>query len=245
MKNSQYCTVIPLLFMSFYLFSQNNYQVKYKMTTLFDGPKNYDAKLTFSDFQSCFVYKLSLKDTATVESQDENGNFNISIPDKNIQKVFLDFKNKKITELKKLKSTYLVEDTLSTPHWAITNEIKVINNNQCQKAITFFKGRTYEVWYAIDFPSVFGPWKLNGLPGLILLAQDEKKEVFFEAIEIEKIDENTCQMYDSLEHISKNEFDTIIKKWQKDYEERLKSMGDRNSNVSVKFGKAVGIELLD
>ena len=62
------------------------------MTTLFDGIKNYDTKLNFSNFQSCFEYKLSLKDTASVESQDENGNYKILVPDKNTQKIYLDFK---------------------------------------------------------------------------------------------------------------------------------------------------------
>lgn len=224
-------------------YSQNNYQVKYKMTTLFDGIKNYEAKLIFSEQNSCFEYKLSTKDTATVESQDENGNKTIAIPNVNQQSIFINFKDKKISELKHLK--YLVEDTLSIPQWDITDLIKTINNYQCQKATTYYKGRSYEVWYAIEYPSIFGPWKLNGLPGLIILAQDKKNEVFFEAIEIKKIDINTCQMDNSMKKISKNEFDNLIKKRQKDYEERLKSMGDRNLKLSVKFGKAVDIEILD
>ncbi|WP_353084383.1 GLPGLI family protein [Flavobacterium sp.] len=236
---------IFILLTSFSAFSQNNYQVQYKMTTLFDGIKNYDANLTFSEQNSCFEYKLSIKDTATAETQDENGHKIINFPNKNKQSIFINFKDKKITELKKLKSVYLVEDTLSIPKWNITNEIKNINNLQCQKATTFYKGRTYEVWYAIEYPSIFGPWKLNGLPGLIILAQDEKREVFFEAIEIQKIDRNTCQLDNSIKHISKNDFDKLIKNWQKDYEERLKSMGDRNLKLDVKFGKAVDIEILD
>jgi GLPGLI family protein len=223
--------------------SQNNYQVKYKMTTLFDGLKNYDAKLTFSEQKSCFEYKLSIKDTATIEREDENGNIKLTIPNKNQQTIFINYKDKKITELKSLKSEYLVEDTLSVPKWNITDEIKNVNNYQCQKATTFFKGREYEVWYAIEYPTIFGPWKLNGLPGLIIFAQDKKSEVFFEAIEIKKTDENTCQMDNSIKHISKNDFDLIIKNRQKDLEERLKSMGDRNLKLDVKFGKAVDIEI--
>ena len=59
------------------------------MTALFDGLKNYDAKLTFSEQKSCFEYKLSIKDTATVESQDENGNISIAIPNINQQLIFI------------------------------------------------------------------------------------------------------------------------------------------------------------
>lgn len=225
--------------------SQNNYQVKYKMTTLFDGLKNYDAKLTFSEQKSCFEYKLSIKDTATIELEDENGDKTISIPNKNQRTIFSNSKDKKITELKKFKSEYLVEDTLSVPQWNITDEIKNVNNYQCQKATTLFKGREYEVWYAIEYPTIFGPWKLNGLPGLIILAQDKKNEVFFEATEIQKTDGNICQMDNSIKHISNNDFDELIKEWLKEYQERLKSMGDRNLKLDVKFGKAVDIEILE
>lgn len=223
--------------------SQNNYQVKYKMTTLFDGLKNYDAKLTFSEQKSCFEYKLSIKDTATIEREDENGNIKLTIPNKNQQTIFINYKDKKITELKSLKSEYLVEDTLSVPKWNITDEIKNVNNYQCQKATTFFKGREYEVWYAIEYPTIFGPWKLNGLPGLIILAQDKKSEVFFEATEIQKTEEKTCPIDNSIKNISKNDFDLLIKNRQKDLEERLKSMGDRNLKLDVKLGKAVDIEI--
>lgn len=226
-------------------YSQNNYQVKYKMTTLFDGLKNYDAKLTFSEQKSCFEYKLFANDTTTTEREDENGNIKLTIPNKNQQTIFSNYKDKKITELKKFKSTYLVEDTLSFPQWNITDEIKNVNNYQCQKATTFFKGREYEVWYAIEYPTIFGPWKLNGLPGLIILAQDKKSEVFFEATEIQKTEENICQIDNSIKKISKNDFDKLINEWQKDYQERLKSMGDRNLKLDVKFGKAVDIEILE
>jgi GLPGLI family protein len=237
--------IIILLFLPFLLFSQYNYQVKYKMTTLFDGIKNYDTKLNFSNFQSCFEYKLSLKDTASVESQDENGNYKILVPDKNTQKIYLDFKNKKSSEIKYLKTVFIVQDSLTFPDWFIFNEAKTINNHLCRKATTTYKGRDYEVWFTDEYPTMFGPWKLNGLPGLIIVAQDKRSEVFFEATEIQKMDENICKEDSSIKHVSKVEFDEQIKKWQKNYEERLKSMGDRNSKVSVKFGKAVGIEILD
>lgn len=226
-------------------YSQSNYQVKYKMTTLFDGLKNYEAKLTFSKQESCFEYKLFANDTTTIENEDENGHKRIAIPNKRQQSIYINFKDKKISELKHFKSAYLVDDTLSFPQWDITSEIKTINNHQCQKATAFYKGRTYEVWYANEYPTFFGPWKLNGLPGLIILAYDRKNEVFFEAIEIQKIDENTCQIDNSIKHMSKNEFENLIKTWQKDYEERLKSMGDRSIKFNVQFGKAVDIEIVD
>lgn len=244
-SNRNIFTLIASLIITNCCYSQNYYQVKYKMTTLFDGLKNYEAKLTFSKKESYFEYKLFAADTTTIEKQDENGHKTIAFQNKKQQSIFINFKDKKITELRYFKSAYFVDDTLTVPQWNITNEIKTINNHQCQKATTFYKGRTYEVWYANEYPTFYGPWKLNGLPGLIILAHDKKNEVFFEAIEIQKIDENTCSIDNSIKHMSKNEFEKLIKNWQKDYEERLKSMGDRSIKFNVQFGKAVDIEIVD
>jgi GLPGLI family protein len=226
-------------------YSQDNYQVKYKMTTLFDGLKNYEAKLTFSEQKSCFEYKLFANDTTTTERKDVTGNITIVIPNKRTQSIIVNLKEQKVKELKYLKSTYLVEDKLSIPQWDITNEIKTINNHQCQKATTAYKGRTYEAWYASEYPTIFGPWKLNGLPGLIILAHDRENEVFFEATKIQKIDKNTCQEYNSIKHISKVKFVQLMNKTLNNLEERLKSMGNRNLKFDVKFAKAVDIEILD
>lgn len=249
MKKSSTNTYIYILIVSIitinYCNSQNNYQVKYRMTTLFDGLKNFEALLTFSEIKSCYEYKLFANDTITIESEDINGNKTISIPNKRQQSIIINLKEKKIRELKYLKTPYLVEDTLTIPIWVITHELKNINNYQCQKATTTFKGRNYEVWFTNEISSFFGPWKLNGLPGLIILAQDKKNEIYFEAFEIRKTDEVTCQEDNSIIKISKDKFDFLMKKKLEDFKERLKSMGDRNLKFDVKFGKAVDIEIID
>lgn len=232
-----------LLLLPFFIFSQNTYQVKYKMTTLFDGLKNYDAKLVFSDSESYFEYKLSLKDTATVERQDEEGNVNITIPDKNTQKCFVDLRSKTTFELKYLQKPVLVKDTLSFPIWEITGENKLVNNFLCQKATTYFKGRNYEVWFTLDYPTMFGSWKLNGLPGLIIMAQDEKKEVFFEAIEINRFDGFVEKPSNSLKTISLNDYKMESQKQSKELEERLKALGDRNIKIDVKITDPKSIEI--
>jgi len=215
------------------------------MSTLFDGLKNYDAILTLTNTESCFEYKLFEKDTLTTESEDENGNRFISIPNKQKQMIFTNSINKKTKELKYFKGTFLVVDTLIIPKWDIKDETNIIGGLKCQKATTFFKGREYVVWFTTEITTFFGPWKLNGLPGLIVLANDKRNEVYFEITEVLKNDETICQEDTSINNISKTQFDNKIKEWQNNFEETFKSKGDRNLNFDVKFGKAVDIEIID
>lgn len=56
--------------------------------------------------------------------------------------------------------------------WVPAEGDTVICNYPCKKATTKFRGRTWTAWYALDLPFNDGPWKLHGLPGLILSAHD-------------------------------------------------------------------------
>lgn len=83
---------------------------------------------------------------------------------------------------------YLVEEEFPKLNWEIEQETKVIGGYNCQKAETHFKGRDYIAWFTTDIPFQAGPWKLQGLPGLILEASDSKNEVQFKYAGFDKIE---------------------------------------------------------
>jgi GLPGLI family protein len=87
-----------------------------------------------------------------------------------------------------LKS-YYVESDLQEINWTILPEIKKIGNYDCQKATGKFGGRTYDAWFTKEIPYQEGPWKLHGLPGLILEAYDTSNEISFFFKEISKNDD--------------------------------------------------------
>lgn len=75
---------------------------------------------------------------------------------------------------------YTVTDSVPVIHWQIFPDTRLLNGTiRVQKARGWYGGRWYTAWFAPAIPWPDGPWKLGGLPGLILEASDEDKKVVF------------------------------------------------------------------
>lgn len=108
--------------------------------------------------------------------------------------------DKKLVTKEKIVNDYLIEETLPVIDWKITADTAIFGTLHCQKATTTFKGREYEAWFCPSLPFRSGPWKLNGLPGLIVEAGDKKKEVIWKFAGLEdasKIAENSVSVADA------------------------------------------------
>jgi GLPGLI family protein len=71
--------------------------------------------------------------------------------------------------------------------WNLLSDTATICGYHCQKATCDFHGRNFEVWFAPEIPIRSGPWKLGGLPGLIIKAYDKDRYYTFEFTNIEWI----------------------------------------------------------
>ncbi len=56
-------------------------------------------------------------------------------------------------------------------------------------ATSDFRGRHWTAWFATDIPVSDEPWKLGGLPGLILKAYDKGHQYTFTAVGLERVAE--------------------------------------------------------
>ena len=67
------------------------------------------------------------------------------------------------------------EGTEPTPKiaWTLTDDTLTIGGYYCQTATCKFRGVAWTVCYTEEIPSSAGPWRLRGLPGLIVKAVSE------------------------------------------------------------------------
>ncbi|WP_103865438.1 GLPGLI family protein [Aquimarina sp. I32.4] len=80
---------------------------------------------------------------------------------------------------------YEVEDSIESISWKLHSKHKKIGMYSCQKATAKYRGREYTVWFTSEIPISHGPWKLRGLPGLILEVTEETGKFEFRAIKID------------------------------------------------------------
>lgn len=78
----------------------------------------------------------------------------------------------------------IVEDNKYKIDWTLTKNTKKILAHKCQEAIGLFRGRKYFAYFANDIPVPNGPFKFDGLPGLILEVKSEDGAVLIFATQI-------------------------------------------------------------
>lgn len=67
------------------------------------------------------------------------------------------------------------DSTEETPEikWVLSEDTMTVCGYFCQKATAMFRGVEWNVYYTEDIPSSAGPWRLSGLPGLIVEAKSD------------------------------------------------------------------------
>lgn len=122
------------------------------------------------------------------------------------------------------------DEPLTEMEWQIGDSVKNVLSYECIKAETDYHGRRWTAWFTPDVPIPFGPWKLHGLPGLILMAEANNGNSFM-ATGIEKTDRIISPMY------SENEYDGKDRK--KALAENEYYLNNRESILKAKLGGSV------
>ncbi|MBD1364990.1 GLPGLI family protein [Mucilaginibacter sp. ZT4R22] len=144
--------------------------------------KSYDRKL-----QDALMKKQI---EAQMAEQKGSGNVNIKVtggkPTTRVEYYQFAATNKLVRK-ENLITPYLIEEPMPAIAWKVSADTASFGTLLCQKATGHFKGRDYTAWFCPDLPFRAGPWKLNGLPGLIVEAYDTNREVEFKFDGMEQV----------------------------------------------------------
>lgn len=109
----------------------------------------------------------------------------------NIGEVFVGYPKGKITNIYSLDAlgTYKFDEPAPKLDWTITDEKLDTLDYHCKVATCTYAGREYKAWFTEEIPVSAGPWKLRGLPGLIIKAATLDGDYRFVLAGIEKVKE--------------------------------------------------------
>lgn len=203
-------------------------------------PDGKHAQLTFINEKSIFEYsKNSFPKSYPIFTQSGSEiKYKETITDEIGDFIWRNFDSKEIvfrTLWGRFIKTIYVTDKWQDIQWEIKKGSKKIGKYECNKATANFRGRNYTAWFTTEIPVPYGPWKLFGLPGLILEASDDTKEFFVKATDINLGVEFAC---DEILPSKKMEDETMDFDSFKQYEKNFKAeyVKQFNSKIPLRLG---------
>ena len=96
-------------------------------------------------------------------------------------------RNSVITTLERANNRSFSYDEKVALKWEIQADTTTINGYSCQKATLKYGGRHWAAWFAADIPLSMGPYKFNGLPGLVVKLTEGENEFNWELKSFNKV----------------------------------------------------------
>lgn len=164
-------------------------QAGLKAAIFFSAKRREENKLMYSNGDYClevFRDRTKLSEIASLEREVIFRKYEL---------------NQTITHQRFDMTNWIIYEPLEKPSWEIGLESDTILGFSCLKAITFFRGREWIAYFAPEIPIEEGPWKLCGLPGLILKAYDSKHQYEYEAKEIDTCSAGLVEYFNDFDRL--------------------------------------------
>lgn len=141
-----------------------------------------DGLSKFSSYKNIAIDSLIMRSSqeqitqAAIDGKLSNGEF---------MTIYKNYPAGRLTHTEKICQDWLsYDEDMTDMDWTLTDSTSTVLGYKCRSAQCLFRGRVWSVFYAEEIPLPDGPWKLRGLPGLILKASDENGHYTFECIGI-------------------------------------------------------------
>lgn len=152
-----------------------------------------DGLSKFSSYKNLTVDSLLMKITpeqvaeAAMDGKLSTGEF---------MTIFKNYPLGKLTHTEKIcMDWFRYEEEMPELEWELTDSVTNVLGYECHSAVCNFRGREWTAFYTEDIPLMEGPWKLHGLPGLIMRASDKEGHYLFECIGIKSNADRPITIY--------------------------------------------------
>jgi len=223
------------------IFNLNSQDLKivaqYTMNINLGQIKQLNSELVYAQNTS-FYFWNNTENSLTTEADDfGNSKFYLNISDSlgTVNKV--DFiRDTILTRSLRLDEILILHEKRENINWTLLDEEKFIGRFKVNKAEGDFRGRTYTAWYALEIPVKIGPWKLNGLPGMILEACDNENviQIFFKSIDINSEPAlDYSNIFNNGNYVSLSEYEEKQNSLANDMVKKIMAKMPRGATISV------------
>lgn len=150
-----------------------------------------EGKKQLKEIQMAAFIKMNPDGSITVDKSDE------SVPNKKVDLYVAKDNVSALTTLydKLADASVYYAEPFDELQWNVVEDsTKTVLGYECVMATAGYHGRTWTAWFSPEIPVQDGPWKLRGLPGLILEAA-ASPEIYFRATEVGQADSAVPTMY--------------------------------------------------
>lgn len=147
----------------------------------------------FSSYKNLTVDSLIMRSSpdqiaqAAMDGKLSNGEF---------MTIYKNYPEGRLTHTEKIcQDWFRYDEEMPALDWELTDSVTTVLGYECQSARCSFRGREWTVFYTEEIPIMDGPWKLHGLPGLIMKASDKDGHYTFECIGIKSKADRPVTIY--------------------------------------------------
>ncbi|MBS2213871.1 GLPGLI family protein [Carboxylicivirga mesophila] len=162
-------------------------------------------------------------------------------------RLFKDYTNEYLIYEESLgRDNLVIEEQLNLFKWNTTNDRDTILEYPCKTAFAEFRGREYKALYTTDLPFTAAPWKIHGLPGVVLkvTTTDDVLSYTAETIEISDAEGLLYRPFDHKEPINYNDFCKKYKDYRKEVIKIRKQRARQQNRPEPENNKAPRVEII-
>ncbi|WP_160138375.1 GLPGLI family protein [Chryseobacterium sp. c4a] len=193
-----------------------------------DGKKSYFYNAVKYERDSIYQADKDLKRLFKSKNYDRNLGYIIE----------KDYSKREANLYDKYKTANLVVTDHEAPKWSVQKEFLKVNGIDCQKAVAQYKGREWEAWFSKEYPISDGPYKFNGLPGLVIRVKDMDNHHVFNMIQVKKVNSIFSFVPKNNKKMSDQEYRKLLKN------ETFSPEDIESINIDGQTGK-MGVQLKD